>query len=142
MIGQSRLSKITLTLAVGFLMGGCRVAAPPFESGVRVQTFEELGYDQSTALSLGGVGNYGNVTAGPFGHGTGTITNFGPSLTDPRTGVSDYPNAATDANWSATADYTPVMPECHAPGTNSPVDTVFNYYVPAGGTIFKFTCHL
>ena len=97
-----QLRKILMTLLFLFLLvnlSSCDLAVPPFSGGIRVISIERLILVGNSEFPSSGDVNTG-VEIFIIGPGTGTQTSFA-GVTGAN-GISDYPNARTNATWTVS----------------------------------------
>lgn len=133
---QSNLSKRLLlffgsTSLILSLLAGCVPPPEPFTTGIRVETYLDLG----TRLGkepVAGVANSGNLTRtlGPAGPGPQTRIGF-TGVTNSHA-YSDYPDCRTNATWSCSVNYFGVVMGCGA--------KTQSFNIAPGGNIIQWIC--
>jgi hypothetical protein len=120
-----------LLLGLCFLVfNGCH--APAFQGGIRVQSFTALTIAGGTSKSpTSGVVDTGNLVQ-IVGPGNGSQTAF-EGVTG-LFGIDDHRNARDNADWTITASFTQVLPQCPPASTAA--------FVPPGGAQFAAVCFL
>ena len=129
---RTRVAVLVLLLAVVTLNTSCAgVSGPPaFSGGIRVHAFLGVGTGDTVSLPpIAGVPNRGRFLTS-LGFGNGSTTTF-MGVTD-AFGISDYPDAVTNAQWSIGIGPT-ATPPCLA--------NVFMENVPLKGMEFLYFCH-
>ncbi|QNI37396.1 hypothetical protein [Edaphobacter albus] len=103
---------------------------PPFTTGVRIKTVEQIGGIGNSQFPVPGVSYSGDIS-GPVGAGnTGTIPHI-DGITGSG-GLSDNPKAETDVIWNVITIWNRAIPQCPV-GQGS-------FYVPGGGGIITAIC--
>lgn len=128
-----RVIALLLLTSVVVSLSGCLPDMPPgFGGGIRIHTLEalvgELG--GSALIPIPGVPNRGRLLVRRSNNSSGSQSVF-QGVTN-SFGLSDYPNAITDAQWSVGIGPS-AAPPC--------VETPFIEDVPLQGGEFFFFCH-
>ena len=131
-LNSPKVISLVFLLAVWILNSSCLIlpGPPAFSGGIRIHAFLGVANSESASLPpLGGVPNRGRVLQS-FPGGTGSAVSF-MGVTD-AFGISDYPNALTNAQWSIAIGpaLTPPCPE-----------SVFVEPVPTAGAELLYFCH-
>ena len=130
-LNSPKVTLLVFLLSVSIFNGSCILPGPPgFSGGIRIYAF--LGVANSNSVSLpplGGVPNRGRVLQ-QFPSGRGTAPSF-MGATD-AFGISDYPNAITNAQWSIGIGPS-LTPPC--------ADNAFVEFVPTPGAELFYYCH-
>jgi len=131
---RTRAAILVLLAAAVSLNSGCSssVPMPPaFSGGIRVHALLGVGTGDSIALPpIPGVPNRGRFIHS-LGFGNGTRTSWNDGITD-AFGISDYPDAVTNAQWSIGIGPS-ATPPCLA--------NAFMENVPLKGMEFFYFCH-
>jgi hypothetical protein len=131
---SGRISKTAkILLPIILILSCCAFGCPririTFSSGIRVETYEALRRAPGAKLPVPFVRNNGDLLR-RLGPGSGTETDY--QGTTNRNGVSEYPSAVTNAEWSMFVDYRGRIPRCGTARRGT--------VVPPEGLIFQWTC--
>lgn len=121
-----RILMIWLLLCLLISISSCSLEPPVFTGGIRVESTERLVLVPGSEFPVAGDVNTG-VEIFIIGPGTGTDSSF--SGVTGANGVSDYPNARTNATW--TVSLVSSIGCLFGPATRN---------VPAQGGRFEFNC--
>jgi len=122
---NSKVSEFLILVIVALAFVGCVPSPPAFTTGIRItMDYRQAGVGGGGAVPVVNGITHGVMgdTLGPPGPGAQTATGFAGQTNE--FGIDDHPNARTNAEWTLTAEFAPVLPQCPPATETIPVPSV------------------